>query len=184
MEFVAQLGGTVHLGCGRGLEALKRSRTADVDTDSRSVMAGLLISIQKFIRRGARQSRIELPAQFGLGMVLFPAGRKDRRDIKRMQRLGCMLGWRTVPTGSSIVGPRAERSRGRQPFTPLRDSAQFEAHFQLAKWRPCSAEFLFAVLNTMVYKGLLTPRLPAFHPDLADRNLKPRDFISAIRLTL
>jgi len=139
--FVTQLGGTgSHEVVERALEALKRlAHRGGVDADGRSGDgAGLLISIpEKFIRTCARQAGMDLPAHFGLGMVFLPRlGEGPARDLIEAHagRLGLhCLGWRTVPTDSSIVGPRASETlpRIRQCFfAPLRCLGSAK------KWRP------------------------------------------------
>jgi glutamate synthase (NADPH/NADH) large chain/glutamate synthase (ferredoxin) len=189
--FVTQLGGTAsHEIVERALEALKRlAHRGGVDADGRSGDgAGLLISIpEKFIRRSAQQSGIELPTQFGLGMVFLPRlGEGPARDLieahARMLGLQC-LGWRTVQTDSSIVGPRATETLPliRQCFfAPLQETAQFEdTLFRLRKEveadAPRGTYFCSLSSRTVVYKGLLTPdQLPAFYPDLADPEFESR----------
>src|ERR1700675_3698697 len=112
---VARIGGTPSREIvERALEALKRlAHRGGVDADGRSGDgAGLLTSIpEKFIRNCARDAGMELPSQFGLGVVFLPrCGEGPARDLieAHARRLGLQcLGWRTVPTDSSIVGPRA-----------------------------------------------------------------------------
>ena len=135
--FVTQLGGTgSHEIVERALEALKRlAHRGGVDADGRSGDgAGLLTTIpEKFIRNSARQAGMELPEQFGLGMVFLPRfGEGPARDLieAHARRLGLQcLGWRTVPTDSSTVGPRATETLPliRQCFfAPLQESVPFE----------------------------------------------------------
>src|SRR5205823_5564267 len=161
----------------RALEALRRlAHRGGVDADGRSGDgAGLLTSIpEKFIRNSARQAGIELPPRFGLGMVFLPRfGEGPARDLieahARRLRLQC-LGWRTVPTDSSIVGPRAAETLPliRQCFfAPLEESAKFEdTLFRLRKEveadAPRGTYFCSLSSRTVVFKGLLTPdQLPA-----------------------
>jgi glutamate synthase domain-containing protein 2/glutamate synthase domain-containing protein 1/glutamate synthase domain-containing protein 3 len=189
--FVSQLGSTgSHEVVERALEALKRlAHRGGVDADGRSGDgAGLLTSIpERFIRKSARQAGIELPPRFGLGMVFLPrSGEGPARDLieahARRLELQC-LGWRTVPTDSSIVGPRATETLPliRQCFfAPLEESAKFEdILFRLRKEveadAPRGTYFCSLSSRTVVYKGLLTPdQLPAFYPDLADPEFESR----------
>src|SRR5438309_6123837 len=183
--FVTKLGGKAsHEIVERALEALKRlAHRGGVDADGRSGDgAGLLTSIpEKFIRNCARRAGTELPTQFGLGMIFLARfGEGPARDLieAHARKLGLQcVGWRTVPTDPSIVGPRATETLPliRQCFfTPLQESAQFEdALFRLRKQAEAEAPrgtyFCSLSSRTVVYKGLLTPdQLPAFYPDLAN----------------
>src|SRR2546423_2418629 len=189
--FVTQLGSTgSHEVLERALEALRRlAHRGGVDADGRSGDgAGLLTSIpERFIRKSARQAGIELPSRFGLGMVFLPRlGEGPARDLieAHARRLGLQcLGWRTVPTDSSIVGPRATETLPRIQqcfFAPLQESAQFEdTLFRLRKEveadAPRGTYFCSLSSRTVVYKGLLTPdQLPAFYPDLAEPEFESR----------
>src|SRR5262250_3518978 len=74
--FVTQLGGSPsHEIVERALSALLRlAHRGGVDADGRSGDgAGLLMAIpDRFMRAAARDSRIHLPEQFGIGMVFLP----------------------------------------------------------------------------------------------------------------
>ncbi len=198
--FIAQLGGPAsHSVVERGLNALKRlAHRGGVDADGRSGDgAGLLIAIPKpFFRKTARADGIELPEQFGVGMVFLQRGQEARaRDAVRTA-VGkfdlSFLGWRTVPTDASILGPRSRDSLPmvRQCFVaPRGRSSNFEssslesADFELQLF--CLRQELETISDsgyycslsarTIVYKGLLTPeQLAPFYPDLSDP-----DFASA-----
>src|SRR5256885_15693510 len=107
-------------------------------------------------------------------------GEGPARDLieAHARKLGLQcLGWRIVPTDSSIVGPRATETLPliRQCFfAPLQESSQFEdTLFRLRKEveadAPSGTYFCSLSSRTVVYKGLLTPdQLPAFYPDLTD----------------
>jgi glutamate synthase domain-containing protein 2/glutamate synthase domain-containing protein 1/glutamate synthase domain-containing protein 3 len=183
--FVAQLGSTGSREVvERALEALRRlDHRGGLDADGRSGDgAGLLTAIpDKFVRRCAREAGIELPSAYALGMVFLP-GREE--DIARELIAGLaknrglqMLGWRTVPTDPSIVGPRALATLPviRQCFlAPVQESVDLESNlFGLRKEVECNAPhgtYLCSLSSrTVVYKGLLTPQqLPVFYSDLAD----------------
>src|SRR2546427_11348783 len=189
--FVTQLGSTgSHEVLERALEALRRlAHRGGVDADGRSGDgAGLLTSIpERFIRKSARQAGIELPSRFGLGMVFLARfGEGPGRDVieahARRLELQC-LGWRTVPTDSSIVGPRAAETLPliRQCFfAPPQESEELEnILFRMRKEVEADARrgtyFCSLSSRTVVYKGLLTPdQLPAFYPDLADAEFESR----------
>ena len=111
---VAQIGGGASRDIvERALEALIRlAHRGGVDADGRSGDgAGLLTRIpDKFIRKNAHQAGIELPSEFGLGMVFLPPGQEKaaRNAIAAQAKesgLQC-LGWRPVPTIASSRAPR------------------------------------------------------------------------------
>lgn len=113
--FIAQLGSTGSRDViERAFTALERlSHRGGVDADGLSGDgAGLLTTVPKdFLRDCAQQCRIHLPKDFGLGMAFLPPGQEDlaRRAVESFARkagLRC-LGWRIVPTDTSILGPRA-----------------------------------------------------------------------------
>src|SRR5580698_2058835 len=116
--FIAQLGGPAsHAVVKRGLGALARlAHRGGVDADGRSGDgAGLLVAIPKtFFRRAARAEGIALPEEFGLGMVFLQRGQQDRAGDAIRAAVSkfnlSFLGWRTVPTDSSILGPRSSDS--------------------------------------------------------------------------
>src|SRR6202162_1346521 len=111
--FVAQLGS---LGSRdvieRALTALVRlTHRGGVDADGSSGDgAGLLLPIPKeFFRARARDERIDLPVDFGLGMAFLPSGRENesRGEVGKISSL-CGIrccGWRKVALAASILGP-------------------------------------------------------------------------------
>ena len=113
--FVAQLGS---LGSRdvieRALTALVRlTHRGGVDSDGSSGDgAGLLLPIPKeFFRARAKEDRITLPVEFGVGMTFLPPGQENeaKAAIKKLAKL-CGVrcsGWRKVPVDSSILGPSA-----------------------------------------------------------------------------
>jgi len=192
--FIAQLGGPAsHAVVDRGMTALKRlAHRGGVDADGRSGDgAGLLVEIPKtFFRKAAHADGIQLPEEFGVGMVFLQRG----SEARAAEELGAavskynlsLLGWRTVPTDSSILGPRSRESLPivRQCFVAPRDrSGNFAASsleppdFELQLFRlrheleanSNSGYYCSFSARTVVYKGLLTPeQLAAFYPDLRD----------------
>ena len=183
--FVAQLGspGSREV-VERALEALRRlGHRGGLDADGRSGDgAGLLTPIpDKFIRRCAREAGIELPSVYALGMVFLPREEENaaRELISKLARgRGLrLLGWRIVPTDSSIVGPRALETLPviqQCFFAPVDESVDLESGlFILRKEVESQAldgtYFCSLSSRTVVYKGLLTPeQLPVFYSDLAD----------------
>jgi len=192
--FIAQLGGPAsHAVVERGLSALKRlAHRGGVDADGRSGDgAGLLTGIPKtFFRKAARSDGIKLPEEFGVGMVFLQPG-QEAHAVKTLRAAVSkfnltFLGWRTVPTDPSILGPRSSESLPlvRQCFvapgngvvsseTSGVDSSDFE--LQLFRLRheleatPDSGYYCSLSARTIVYKGLLTPeQLAPFYSDLSD----------------
>ena len=192
--FIAQLGGPAsHAVVERGLGALSRlAHRGGVDADGRSGDgAGLLVALPKtFFRKAARADGIELPDEFAVGMVFLQPGQEFQAldailaAVKKFDL--AFLGWRTVPTDPSILGPRSSDSLPviRQCFiAPHRSSSRLEssglrsADFELQLFRlrhelesnSDAGYYCSLSSRTIVYKGLLTPeQLALFYPDLAD----------------
>jgi glutamate synthase domain-containing protein 2/glutamate synthase domain-containing protein 1/glutamate synthase domain-containing protein 3 len=192
--FIAQLGGpSSHALVERGLGALARlAHRGGVDADGRSGDgAGLLVGLPKaFFRKAARAEGIELPDEFGVGMVFLQPGQESlavdaiRAAVAKFDL--SFVGWRKVPTDPSILGPRSRDSLPaiRQCFIAPRnhilslDSAQIESFdFELQLFRlrqeleaiACSRYYCSLSSRTIVYKGLLTPQqLAPFYSDLND----------------
>ena len=187
--FIAQLGS---LGSRevveRALTALSRlSHRGGVDADGCSGDgAGLLTAIpQKFIRDRAREAGIELPEIFGLGMAFLPRGREAeaRAAVETATEetgLRC-LGWRAVPTDTSLLGPRAVATLPAiwqcffAPESPREDLERllFLCRKRVDAAAPRGIYFCSLSSRTVVYKGLLTPgQLAAFYADLASPDFK------------
>jgi glutamate synthase (ferredoxin) len=192
--FIAQLGGPAsHAVVERGLSALSRlAHRGGVDADGRSGDgAGLLVGIPKaFFRKAARADGIELPEEFGVGMVFLQPGQENhavdaiRTAVSKFDL--SVLGWRTVPTDPSIIGPRSRDSLPavRQCFVAPRgrssclqcsriESPDFELQiFRLRQELETisdSGYYCSFSSRTIVYKGLLTPQqLAPFYQDLSD----------------
>ncbi len=192
--FIAQLGGPAsHVVVERGLEALARlAHRGGVDADGRSGDgAGLLVAIPKaFFRKAAGADGIALPEEFGVGMVFLQRGQESqavdaiRAAVSRFDL--SFLGWRSVPTDPSILGPRSRDSLPvvRQCFVAPRGKSfdlespgieSFDFELQLFRLRQeletisDSGYYCSFSSRTIVYKGLLTPeQLAPFYPDLND----------------
>ena len=192
--FIAQLGGPAsHAVVERGLGALARlAHRGGVDADGRSGDgAGLLVALPKtFFRKTARADGIELPLEFGVGMVFLQPGQESqaadaiRAAVSKFDL--SFLGWRAVPTDASILGPRSRDSlpavrqcfvapRGRSSC--LKSSGLESSDFELQLFRlrqeletiSDSGYYCSLSARTIVYKGLLTPeQLAPFYPDLSD----------------
>src|SRR3984893_2358894 len=185
--FIAQLGGPAsHAVVERGLKALERlAHRGGVDADGRSGDgAGLLVGLPKtFFREVADLHGIELPHEFGVGMVFLQRGQEERaieaiRDAAPKFGLS-FLGWREVPTNASILGPRSKDSLPavRQCFIAslARSSNQDADDFELQLFRlrqvleaiPGYGYYCSLSSRTVVYKGLLTPgQLAHFYPEM------------------
>jgi len=202
--FIAQLGGPgSHEVVERGLVALARlAHRGGVDADGRSGDgAGLLVGLPKaFFRKTARADGIELPEEFGVGMVFLQRGQEEHGMEAIRARAAKFhldfLGWRTVPTDRSILGPRSldslpvvrqcflaprGKSSGRKSSNPRYyshkscelTSSGFESKLfrlrQELETLSDSAYYCSLSARTIVYKGLLTPeQLAPFYPDLKD----------------
>jgi glutamate synthase (ferredoxin) len=187
--FIAQLGGPAsHAVIERGLNALVRlEHRGGVDADGRSGDgAGLLVELPKaFFRRAARTKGMSLPEEFGVGMVFLQRGQESSAGDAILGAVAkfdlTFLGWREVPTDSSILGPRSSESLPliRQcfvaPSTGFSKLDSFDFELQLFRLRQelegVSGSGYYCSLSsrTIVYKGLLTPKqLAPFYYDLND----------------
>ncbi len=166
----------------RALTALARlAHRGGVDADGLSGDgAGLLFPIpRQFFRAAARRDAIDLPDAFGLGMAFIESGyeSKARAAVEKCARelgLDC-LGWRSVPSETSILGPR---SASTSPlilqcfFGSSNPGNEVERSLFVLRKRiesECSSCVYFASLSsrTVVYKGLLSAlQLREFYPDL------------------
>jgi glutamate synthase domain-containing protein 2/glutamate synthase domain-containing protein 1/glutamate synthase domain-containing protein 3 len=182
--FIAQLGSSGSRDVvERALTALERlCHRGGVDADGLSGDgAGILTPIPKdFIRKRARESDIELPESFGMGMAFISscqeaAARASVQSSATKFGLRC-LGWREVPTYPSLLGPCALATLPliRQCFFVTEDSsADLERQLFLMRKRvesgPGSGIYFCSLSSqSLVYKGLLTPlQLAAFYADLA-----------------
>jgi len=185
--FIAQLGSSGSRDVvERALTALERlCHRGGVDADGLSGDgAGILTPIPKdFIRKRARESEIELPESFGMGMAFISPGQEAaaRASVESSATelgLRC-LGWREVPTYPSLLGPCALATLPliRQCFFVTEDcSADLERQLFLMRKRVESgggSGIYFCSLSSqsLVYKGLLTPlQLAAFYADLASQD--------------
>ncbi|HWY85083.1 MAG TPA: glutamate synthase large subunit [Gemmataceae bacterium] len=130
-----------HDACGVGFIAdLKNRQTHEVIQDALQILhnlehrgacgceantgdgAGILLQMpHRFIQQEAAQLGLHLPAlgDYGTGLVFLPQDAQDRQRCEHIiekvirdenQRF---LGWRTVPTDNTLVGPTARKS---EPF--------------------------------------------------------------------
>jgi glutamate synthase (ferredoxin) len=156
--------------------------------------AGVLLQMpHKFLVEACKKARIALPesGQYGCGLVFLPPNPTKRRKLEEqlshiVQSTGLtLLGWRTVPTDSSMLGESAQDSEPfiRQVFIArppdLVDEMAFERLLYVVRKRAYNeirastadgAEYWYIAslsYKTLVYKGmLLTEQLPQYFPDL------------------
>ena len=133
------------------------------------------------------------PGQYGVGMVFLPPDSNQRHQCEKyleeiVHREGQnVLGWRSVPTDSMYLGNVAKSCEPfiRQIFigrnAALQDDMAFERKLYIIRRQAeniiqygnvaGSEYFYISSLSsqTLVYKGMLTPRQVApFYPDLSD----------------
>jgi glutamate synthase (ferredoxin) len=165
--------------------------------------AGILLQMpHRFLLEECDQLNISLPSpgQYGVGMVYLPTDPSDRRQCEMIferiiQEEGQqVLGWRTVPTDSSPIGPTAKRAEpairqifiGRQahgrPSVGLGDDPlAFERQLYIIRKRVENAVkastiaqrgmFYIPSLSckTIIYKGMLkADQISIYYPDVAD----------------
>ncbi len=161
--------------------------------------AGILLQIpHKFFSGECAHRKFKLPGagDYAVGMVFLPQNGPSRRECERLferivreegQRV---LGWRTVRTDDSGLGPTARASKPivRQIFIErergLPDDAAFERKLFVIRKRVSKGArrgihergmFYVASLSsrTIVYKGMLTTgQLTTFYPDLRDSSIE------------
>ena len=182
--FVAQLGS---LGSRdvieRALTALVRlTHRGGVDADGSSGDgAGLLLPIPKeFFRARAREERVSVPVEFGIGMAFLPAGQEDeaRAAVEKLSGI-CDVhccGWRKVPVDHSVLGPSASATLPaiyQGFFSSCKTGEAFEYQlFLLRKMIETQGApgtyFCSLSSRSIVYKGLLAPwQFREFYPDVA-----------------
>src|SRR5262249_15301796 len=162
--------------------------------------AGILLQISHhFFARQSEDLEIDLPpcGQYGVGMVFLPTDPSARSECERAfeqivdDEGQKVLGWRTVPTDDSSIGPTARRSEpvvkqiliGRAGNIEHQDA--FERRLYIIRKRvertiknsviEDRSMFYISSLSckTIVYKGMLTsPQLPVFYPDLSDSTME------------
>ena len=165
--------------------------------------AGILLQTpHEFFAEEADKLKIKLPepGRYGVGAVFLPADRASREACERLFEQAVreegqeLLGWRTVPTDNSSLGPTARAS---QPIIrqiiigqrgagldaadqmPALDDLNFDRKLYVIRRKVRhaarkagipSAHFYIPSLSsrTIVYKGMLNPeQLRDFYPDLA-----------------
>jgi len=199
MGFVADVAGRRSHGIVvKGMQVLRNlehrgARGCEEDTGDG---AGLLAQLpHRFFAKELEALGIEPPSpgEYGVGMVFLPTGAEDRRaceslfeEVVRAEGQS-VLGWRSVPTDDSPLGPTAKASRPvvRQIFVGrgkgIPDAMAFERKLWVIRRRAEKAvkvsflkergAFYVSSLSykTIVYKGMLVAgQLGVFYPDILD----------------
>lgn len=162
--------------------------------------AGILIQIpHKFFQRESASLGFNLPGEryYGVGMLYLPQEETKRREFEQIVEMICeeegqhVLGWRTVPTEDSTLGPTARAAQPviRQVFVErhktIKDRMSFERKLYVIRKRAEQAirysgmaggdQFYVCSMSykTLVYKGMLTSRqVGAYFPDLSDPDIE------------
>lgn len=158
--------------------------------------AGILIQMpHAFLHKACAAAGFELPGEryYGVGMMFLPRGAELRKNFEaQVEEIATeegqrVLGWRTVDTDPSSLGPTARAALPvvRQVFIErnpaLKDRTSFERKLYVIRKRAeqairysgivggeqfyvCSMSF-----KTLIYKGMLTPtQVRGFYPELSD----------------
>jgi glutamate synthase (ferredoxin) len=160
--------------------------------------AGILLQLpHRFLLQECEKLNISLPAlgEYGVGMVYLPTDSADRGQCEAVfeqivrEEGQQVLGWRTVPTDNSPIGPTAKRSEPviRQIFIArlADESLGFERRLYIIRKRVEKAvknltirqRGMFYVPSlsskTIIYKGMLNAdQLAVYYPDLVDPALE------------
>jgi glutamate synthase (NADPH/NADH) large chain len=158
--------------------------------------AGVLIQTpHSFLAQACQAAGFTLPGPryYGVGMLFVPTDDSQRQDLEqRFEQIVVeegqrVLGWRTVPTDGSQLGPTAQAAQPlvRQVFIErspyLKDRMSFERKLYVIRKRaeqalrygglPGCQQFYICSLSfkTLVYKGMLTSKqVRHFYPELSD----------------
>ena len=158
--------------------------------------AGILIQMpHAFLAEECAKLGIALAGrgQYAVSNVFLPKDETDRRRCEELVERTvreeglCVLGWRTLPTDNSSLGPtaRAGEPAMRQLFLSrpeaIEDDLAYERKLYVVRRRIENAARASAIPGvgllylpslshrTLVYKGMLiAPQLPLYFPDLVD----------------
>ncbi|MFM8471358.1 MAG: glutamate synthase central domain-containing protein, partial [Limisphaerales bacterium] len=163
--------------------------------------AGILIQLpHKFFAKVAKENGFTLPApgRYGVAMIYMPKDETDRHHCERIfervvrEEGHSVLGWRTVPTDNSSLGPTAIASEPaiRQCFIErnvrkAKDELAFERKLYVIRKRALveirnsgergTQEWYMPSVScrTIVYKGMLMPaQVDAYYPELRDPDME------------
>ncbi|MFA6546394.1 MAG: glutamate synthase subunit alpha, partial [Limisphaerales bacterium] len=162
--------------------------------------AGILIQLpHKFFTKVAKENGFTLPApgRYGVAMIYMPKDQEDRHHCERtFERVvreegHSVLGWRTVPTDNSTLGPTAVATEPfiRQCFIErnvrkAKDELAFERKLYVIRKRALTEirnsgvrgtqEWYMPSVScrTIVYKGMLMPaQVDQYYPELRDPDM-------------
>jgi len=163
--------------------------------------AGILIQLpHKFFTKAAKENGFVLPApgRYGVAMIYMAKDETDRHHCERVfervvrEEGHSVLGWRTVPTDSSSLGPTAVATEPfvRQCFIErnvrkAKDELAFERKLYVIRKRALTEirnsgergtqEWYMPSVScrTIVYKGMLMPaQVDAYYPELRDPDME------------
>lgn len=162
--------------------------------------AGILIQVpHKFFQMESARLGFNLPGEryYGVGMLYLPQDATLRRKFEQIvetiseEEGQHVLGWRTVPTEDSTLGPTARAAQPviRQVFVErnktIKDRMSFERKLYVIRKRAEQAirysgmaggdQFYVCSMSykTLVYKGMLTSRqVGEYFPDLSDPDIE------------
>ncbi|MCG3175739.1 MAG: Ferredoxin-dependent glutamate synthase 1 [Candidatus Omnitrophica bacterium] len=161
--------------------------------------AGILLQVpHEFLTAACKEAGFTLPERgaYGVGMLFVSRDKAERDAVeKRFSEIAAeeglrVIGWRTVPTDDSSLGPtaRASEPHVRQVFisrdTKHRDELDFERKLYILRRRAENAirhsglkggeGFYIPSLSarTIVYKGMLmSEQVDQFYPELKDERV-------------
>ena len=163
--------------------------------------AGILLQLpHKFFAKVAKELGFNLPApgRYGVAMIYMGKDEEDRHHCERVfervvrEEGHSVLGWRTVPTDNSTLGPTAIASEPaiRQCFIErnvrkAKDELAFERKLYVIRKRALTEirnsgergtqEWYMPSVScrTIVYKGMLMPaQVDAYYPELRDPDME------------
>jgi glutamate synthase (ferredoxin) len=162
--------------------------------------AGILFQKpHKFLMRECDKQKLRLPrpGEYGVGMVFLPQNPAARKQCEELFEKAVLeegqwvLGWRSVPTDNSNLGPTAKAGEPcvRQIFIgrsdSLTDDVSFERKLFIIRRRaenlikesdiPQRGQFYVPSLSykTIVYKGMLmSSQLATYYPELKDPDVE------------
>jgi len=163
--------------------------------------AGILLQLpHKFFGKVAKELGFNLPApgRYGVAMIYMGKDEEDRHHCERVfervvrEEGHSVLGWRTVPTDNSSLGPTAIASEPaiRQCFIErnvrrAKDELAFERKLYVIRKRALTEirnsgergtqEWYMPSVScrTIVYKGMLMPaQVDAYYPELRDPDME------------
>jgi len=162
--------------------------------------AGILMQVpHAFFKSACAKEKIALPGagEYGVGMMYLPPDVRQRTQVEKafedvVAGEGFkILGWRTVPTNDSSLGPsaRLEEPLVRQVFiapSAVKDAAAFERKLYVIRkiaenrirysGKVDGGHFFYVPSlssKTLIYKGMLMcEQVSAFYPDLDDPSVE------------